>query len=175
VENRHTQHSQPGAARAHAGHRSQVNLFSNADTTDGDLLDSYLWGGDYGRQTNRRGAKGIDRRMTDALTIIPPGRPLRGRASPPGSKSITNRTLLPAALARGTSGLTGVLQSDDTHYMIDASRAICVSVQEPETSFVVTATSRLRAPAVLLFSGQCRNRHALPELPPPHLRTEPWW
>ena len=43
--------------------------------------------------------------MTDALppayAIIPPHRPLSGRVSPPGSKSITNRALLLAALAEG--------------------------------------------------------------------------
>jgi hypothetical protein len=39
----------------------------------------------------------------DKLTIIPPGKPLSGRAVPPGSKSITNRALLLAGLAKGTS------------------------------------------------------------------------
>jgi 3-phosphoshikimate 1-carboxyvinyltransferase len=92
--------------------------------------------------------------MTDALTIIPPGHPLRGRASPPGSKSITNRALLLAALARGTSRLTGALKSDDTHYMADALRAMGVSVEEPDaTSFVVTATGQLRSPGEPLFLG----------------------
>ena len=38
---------------------------------------------------------------TEKLTIIPPGRPLSGRVSPPGSKSITNRALLLAGLAKG--------------------------------------------------------------------------
>ena len=92
--------------------------------------------------------------MADALTIVPPRRPLRGRASPPGSKSITNRALLLAALARGTSRLTGALKSDDTSYMADALRAMGVSVAEPDaTSFVVTGTGRLRAPAAPLFLG----------------------
>lgn len=92
--------------------------------------------------------------MADALTITPPREPLRGRASPPGSKSITNRALLLAALAQGTSQLTGALKSDDTRYMADALRAMDVSVAEPdETSFVVTATGRLRAPEAPLFLG----------------------
>jgi 3-phosphoshikimate 1-carboxyvinyltransferase len=47
--------------------------------------------------------------MADALTITPPCHPLRGRVSPPGSKSITNRVLLLAALAQGSSRLTGAL------------------------------------------------------------------
>ena len=86
--------------------------------------------------------------MADALTIFPPRHPLRGRASPPGSKSITNRALLLAALSRGISRLTGALKSDDTRYMADALRAMGVSVAEPDaTSFVVTATGRLHAPA----------------------------
>jgi 3-phosphoshikimate 1-carboxyvinyltransferase len=62
--------------------------------------------------------------------------------------------LLLAALARGTSRLTDALKSDDTHYMADALRAMGVSVEEPDaTSFVVTSTGRLRAPAAPLFLG----------------------
>ena len=36
----------------------------------------------------------------------------------PGSKSISNRVLLLAALAAGTSNLQGVLRSDDTDAML---------------------------------------------------------
>jgi 3-phosphoshikimate 1-carboxyvinyltransferase len=90
----------------------------------------------------------------DRLTILPPGRPLSGRVSPPGSKSITNRALLLAGLARGTSRLTGALKSDDTRYMADALRAMGVSVEEPDaTTFVVTGTGKLNPPAEPLFLG----------------------
>ncbi|MGI4946828.1 MAG: 3-phosphoshikimate 1-carboxyvinyltransferase [Janthinobacterium lividum] len=100
------------------------------------------------------GWKGFDRQMTDALTIVPPGHPLRGRVLPPGSKSITNRALLLAALARGTSQLTGALKSDDTRYMADALRAMGVTVEEPDaTCFIVASTGRLRAPTAPLFLG----------------------
>lgn len=89
-----------------------------------------------------------------ALTIIPPGRPLRGQVAPPGSKSITNRALLLAALARGTSRITGALKSDDTRHMATALRAMGVTVQEPDaTGFIVTGTGRLRAPDAPLFLG----------------------
>ncbi|MDT8266492.1 3-phosphoshikimate 1-carboxyvinyltransferase, partial [Roseomonas sp. DSM 102946] len=92
--------------------------------------------------------------MTDALTILPPGRPLRGRVSPPGSKSITNRALLLAGLAVGESRLTGALKSDDTRHMANALRAMGVAVEEPEdTGFVVRGSGRLRAPAAALFLG----------------------
>jgi 3-phosphoshikimate 1-carboxyvinyltransferase len=90
----------------------------------------------------------------DKLTIIPPGRPLSGRAVPPGSKSITNRALLLAGLAKGTSRLTGALKSDDTRYMADALRAMGVTVDEPDaTTFVVTSSGELKAPAAPLFLG----------------------
>ena len=91
---------------------------------------------------------------TEKLTILPPGRPLTGRVSPPGSKSITNRALLLAGLARGTSRLTGALKSDDTRYMAEALRAMGVTVDEPDaTTFVVTSSGELRAPAAPLFLG----------------------
>ncbi|TCR62191.1 3-phosphoshikimate 1-carboxyvinyltransferase [Bosea sp. BK604] len=88
------------------------------------------------------------------LTIIPPEAPLRGRVLPPGSKSITNRALLVAALAKGTSTLSGALKSDDTLYMAQALRAMGVAVEEPDaTTFVVTGDGTLRPPAAPLFLG----------------------
>jgi 3-phosphoshikimate 1-carboxyvinyltransferase len=89
-----------------------------------------------------------------AYTIIPPNRPLSGRVSPPGSKSITNRALLLAALAKGTSRLTGALKSKDTVLMARALREMGVTVEEPDaTSFLVTSTGRLAAPTAPLFLG----------------------
>ncbi len=91
---------------------------------------------------------------TDRLTIIPPAHALTGRVSPPGSKSITNRALLLAGLAKGTSRLTGALKSDDTRYMAEALRAMGVTVEEPDaTTFVVTSSGELKAPAEPLFLG----------------------
>ncbi len=46
--------------------------------------------------------------------------PVVGRVSLPGSKSITNRAMIIAALAQGESTLRGVLDSDDTRYMAAA-------------------------------------------------------
>lgn len=96
--------------------------------------------------------------MTDSevrkLTIVPFPGALHGKVTPPGSKSITNRALLVAALAKGTSRLSGALKSDDTLYMAQALRAMGVAVEEPDaTSFVVTGDGRLRAPAAPLFLG----------------------
>lgn len=89
-----------------------------------------------------------------ALTIVPPDHPLVGRVSPPGSKSITNRALLLAALANGTSRLSGALKSKDTVLMAAALRQMGVTVEEPdETSFVVTSTGSLQQPDGPLFLG----------------------
>lgn len=92
--------------------------------------------------------------LPPALTIVPPNRPLVGRVSPPGSKSITNRALLLAALAKGTSRLTGALKSKDTTLMAAALRQMGVTVDEPDaTSFVVTSAGRLQQPSGPLFLG----------------------
>lgn len=88
------------------------------------------------------------------VTVVPPGKPLRGRVAPPGSKSITNRALLLAALAKGTSRLRGALKSDDTRHMSNALRQMGVTVDEPDdTTFVVTGRGQLSAPAGPLFLG----------------------
>ncbi|MEP7240991.1 MAG: 3-phosphoshikimate 1-carboxyvinyltransferase [Devosia sp.] len=88
------------------------------------------------------------------LTIVPPGRPLSGRVTPPGSKSITNRALLLAALAHGTSRLTGALKSKDTTLMAAALRQMGVAIDEPdETGFIVRSAGFLAAPVAPLFLG----------------------
>ncbi|MEO6340884.1 MAG: 3-phosphoshikimate 1-carboxyvinyltransferase, partial [Caulobacteraceae bacterium] len=92
--------------------------------------------------------------MSKAVRIFPPAEPLRGRVSPPGSKSITNRALLLAGLARGTSRLTGALKSDDTARMAEALRAMGVTIEEPDAeTFIVTSTGQLRRPSTALFLG----------------------
>jgi len=55
---------------------------------------------------------------------IAPRAQLAATVRVPGSKSITNRALLIAALARGDSELVGALASDDTQVMCDALSAL---------------------------------------------------
>ena len=89
-----------------------------------------------------------------SLAIAPPDHPLVGRVVVPGSKSITNRALLLAALAKGTSRLTGALKSKDTALMAKALIQMGVGVEEPDaTSFVVTSDGTLKAPAAPLMLG----------------------
>ena len=65
--------------------------------------------------------------MTDAIEIQPTG-PLHASIRPPGSKSITNRALVCAALADGESTLTGALDSEDTRVMIAALGQLGIDV-----------------------------------------------
>ncbi len=58
--------------------------------------------------------------MSASIEIQPVTAPLDAAVRPPGSKSLTNRALVCAALAQGTSQLTGVLDSEDTRVMIAA-------------------------------------------------------
>lgn len=59
---------------------------------------------------------------------LPAIRTLQGEVRLPGSKSISNRTLLLAALARGTTELRDVLDSDDTRHMVNALTALGVNI-----------------------------------------------
>jgi 3-phosphoshikimate 1-carboxyvinyltransferase len=55
----------------------------------------------------------------------------------PGSKSLTNRALIVAALADGPSTLTGALDSDDTRVMVDSLQRLGISVDhDPSTSVI---------------------------------------
>lgn len=50
----------------------------------------------------------------------------KGTIALPGSKSISNRTLLLAALSKGTTEVKGLLDSDDVHYMLEGLKALGV-------------------------------------------------
>jgi 3-phosphoshikimate 1-carboxyvinyltransferase len=93
--------------------------------------------------------------MADTLEIRPGG-PLRGTIRPPGSKSITNRALVCAALAEGQSLLDGVLDSDDTRAMIEALPRLGIPVEHDRanaTVQVVGCGGRLPATKADLFVG----------------------
>ena len=67
--------------------------------------------------------------MSTGRVIAPFTNGAAGTAHVPGSKSITNRAVLCAALASGTSTLHGVLFADDTEAMIDAARTLGATVR----------------------------------------------
>ena len=88
-------------------------------------------------------------------TVEPTDRRLSGQVVLPGSKSVTNRALLLAALARGTSELSNVLDSDDTHYMTLALRDMGVKIVKDVDQNVVRVhgTGELVRPKKALFLG----------------------
>ncbi|HWS36410.1 MAG TPA: 3-phosphoshikimate 1-carboxyvinyltransferase [Actinoplanes sp.] len=113
--------------------------------------------------------------MSDIFAVTPLTKPLDATVRPPGSKSITNRALLCAALAPGTSTLRGALFADDTRAMMGAvaalgaeiktdplGRTVSVAGVDPRTaagSGPVDArqsgtTSRFLLPAAALFAGR---------------------
>lgn len=57
---------------------------------------------------------------------LAPIRRVRGTVRLPGSKSVSNRTLLLAALAHGETRIRDLLESEDTQVMLDALRALGV-------------------------------------------------
>ena len=58
----------------------------------------------------------------------------------PGSKSISNRVLLLAALAEGETTITNLLDSDDTRVMLDALEKLGVQFKRDGDTCVVTGT-----------------------------------
>ena len=59
---------------------------------------------------------------------LAPIRRMSGTVRLPGSKSISNRILLLAALAQGTTRIRDLLDSDDTRYMLEALRKLGVAL-----------------------------------------------
>ena len=57
--------------------------------------------------------------LPDLIEIVPLDRPVRAQISVPGSKSITNRALILAALGEGETTLHGALWSEDTQVMVE--------------------------------------------------------
>jgi 3-phosphoshikimate 1-carboxyvinyltransferase len=62
--------------------------------------------------------------MTDRLEIVPLTKPPKATVRVPGSKSITNRALVLAALSGSGCELHGVLRSEDTEVMVEALRRL---------------------------------------------------
>jgi 3-phosphoshikimate 1-carboxyvinyltransferase len=92
----------------------------------------------------------------DSIAIEPVAGPVHASIRPPGSKSITNRALICAALADGTSVLHGALDSDDTRVMIDSLQKLGVTINAdfPNGRLMVTGTGgQFQSPTEDLFIG----------------------
>lgn len=75
--------------------------------------------------------------LADPLPIVPATGPLHATVRPPGSKSISNRVLLLAALGKGPSRLGGFLHSADTDALTVALRTLGVSIAAEDGALVV--------------------------------------
>jgi 3-phosphoshikimate 1-carboxyvinyltransferase len=85
---------------------------------------------------------------------LAPIRSVSGTVKLPGSKSISNRVLLLAALAAGETRLHDLLASDDTRVMQDALRTLGILVKQDGADTVVTgAGGAFPVKAAELFLG----------------------
>ncbi|MEP6825240.1 MAG: bifunctional 3-phosphoshikimate 1-carboxyvinyltransferase/cytidylate kinase [Ramlibacter sp.] len=85
---------------------------------------------------------------------LPPLETAGGTVVLPGSKSISNRVLLLAALSAGTTAIHDLLDSDDTRVMLAALRALGCGVRDVGTALEITGVGdRTAASHALLFLG----------------------
>jgi 3-phosphoshikimate 1-carboxyvinyltransferase len=78
--------------------------------------------------------------VTDVRAIEPLPSPPDATVAVPGSKSLTNRALVAAALAQGTSVLDGILLADDTEAMLDGLASLGVSLEVDRDAHRVRVT-----------------------------------
>ncbi|PIF77657.1 3-phosphoshikimate 1-carboxyvinyltransferase [Variovorax sp. 54] len=76
--------------------------------------------------------------FSTAFLDLPPLVGAAGTVRLPGSKSISNRVLLLAALASGTTTIHDLLDSDDTRVMLDALRALGCGIEPADSSLRIT-------------------------------------
>ncbi len=91
----------------------------------------------------------------DSITISP-RLSVQARVKVPGSKSLTNRALILAALANGTTTMTGALDSDDTRVMLTALSTLGFDVKhdaESATIVIVGRSGKIPAKGAQLFLG----------------------
>jgi len=89
-------------------------------------------------------------------TLTPISHPLRAVVRLPGSKSLTNRALLIAALAEGTTTLTNALFSDDSLCFVDSLQRLGFSIQFSNLQSLISInglSGRIPAPRAELFVG----------------------
>jgi len=86
--------------------------------------------------------------------VLAPAGSARGTVTLPGSKSISNRALLLAALAEGRTVLHGLLDSDDTRVMLDSLGRLGVALENTsEGGLAVQGAPRFTVGTAELFLG----------------------
>lgn len=97
------------------------------------------------------------------MLISPLSSPLSASVTVPGSKSLTNRALLIAALAKGTTRLTNALFSDDSRYFAKALQTLGFDLTLDESAHerssstvemqIIGLGGQIPAPSAELFIG----------------------
>ncbi|HEX2973918.1 MAG TPA: hypothetical protein VHP11_16415, partial [Tepidisphaeraceae bacterium] len=93
--------------------------------------------------------------MSD-LTMEPIKKAFTAELTPPGSKSLTNRALVLAAMASGRSEISNCLFADDTHVMIESLGRLGFELEVDRASGVIVvngAGGKVPAQAAELFCG----------------------
>ncbi len=80
--------------------------------------------------------------LPDLLPIQPFTRPARGDVTLPGSKSLTNRALMLAALCHKPVLLTGALFSEDTRLMVEALHKLGFTIEADATALTVRVSGQ---------------------------------
>ena len=97
--------------------------------------------------------------LPELIEIVPPRSAIVAQITVPGSKSITNRALILAALSPGVTTLRGALWSEDTEAMVDALRVLGFQVQvEPDADEPANRTMRVTGHGGVVPPGGTRER-----------------
>ncbi len=92
--------------------------------------------------------------FTTAFLDLPPLASAGGQVTLPGSKSISNRVLLLAALCQGQTVLHDLLDSDDTRVMLEALRVLGCGVQHEGSRVIIDGLGgKLPVVQAALFLG----------------------
>src|SRR6202142_79973 len=86
--------------------------------------------------------KAIRHNAMSDLVLKPVDRPFAANVTPPGSKSLTNRALVLAALADGDCDLSNVLFADDTRVMLESLAQLGFELAIDETARTVRVRGR---------------------------------
>ena len=93
--------------------------------------------------------------VTNRITL-PHNLQVSGTIRPPGSKSITNRALACAAMADGTTSLRGVLDSEDTRWMIEGLQRLGLELRfnrDSHTLQILGTSGKVPSRQAELFAG----------------------
>ena len=83
-------------------------------------------------------AQGIFVVIYPRTILLSPRQGITGEVVLPGSKSISNRALLLAALANGTTRIKRLLKSDDTQVMLQALQSLGVTIEDNDSDQTLT-------------------------------------